>query len=226
MRSVARSHLTDDGERGHQPEAADQEGAFLAGQAVVGLAGDVAQHEAVLGQLGGDGVDGVLHPLVGSGEEAEQGGEQRGGVERVGVVVLAEDAAVADAVSEDVGADLLGGLGPGLLECGGRRGSRPVWRPGPGRPSPSASTTRSVGVSRGLPRFPGPAGARRRWRPRPGTARGATGVGAGVGYGGCAAGSSRVPLRRRRSGAGRTRRSRSVPGGRPRSRTARLGSSR
>ena len=38
--------------------------------------------------------------------------QQRGGVQRVGLVVLAQDAPVVDAVSEDVGLDLVGGVPP------------------------------------------------------------------------------------------------------------------
>ena len=100
----------------HQPERADQEGALLARQSVVGLVGAVAHHEPVLGQLLGDRGDRVAHPLVGARQEAEQRGQQGRGVEGVGVVVLAEDAAVADAVGEDVLLDLVGDRGPFLLE--------------------------------------------------------------------------------------------------------------
>ena len=44
------AHLSDDGQRGHQPERADQEGALLSGQPVVGFVGPVAQDEVVLRQ--------------------------------------------------------------------------------------------------------------------------------------------------------------------------------
>ena len=47
--------LADLGERAHEPERADRERPLLAGQAVVGLLDLVAQHEAVDGQLVGDG---------------------------------------------------------------------------------------------------------------------------------------------------------------------------
>ena len=90
----------------------------LPGQAVVGLVGAVAQHEAVLGQLVGDRDDARQQPLVVAGKEPEDRGEERRGVERVGVVVLAEDAAVADAACEDVLADRVGRLLPGRLELG------------------------------------------------------------------------------------------------------------
>src|SRR3954468_22859345 len=46
--------LADERPRAHQPERADEERALLARQAVVGLAGAVAQDEAVLGQVVGD----------------------------------------------------------------------------------------------------------------------------------------------------------------------------
>ena len=96
--------LADDRERGDEPERADEERALLARQAVVGLVGAVAQDEAVLGQLVGDRQHARAQPLVVAGQEAEDRGQQRRGVERVGVVVLAQHAALVDAVLEDVGA--------------------------------------------------------------------------------------------------------------------------
>ena len=127
LHQVARLlQLADDRERGDEPERADEERALLAREAVVGLVGAVAEHEAVLGQLLGDRVDRRAQPLVVGGEEAEDRGEQHRGVERVGLVVLAQDAAVADAVLEDVGADLLGGRAPLCRLLAGRRGSRPA----------------------------------------------------------------------------------------------------
>ena len=56
--------LADDRQRGHQPERADQEAPLLARQAVVGLAGPVAQHEAVLGQVVGDREHALVQALV------------------------------------------------------------------------------------------------------------------------------------------------------------------
>ena len=49
-----------------------------------------------------------MDALVLSGEEANERDQQRRGVERIGLVVLAEDAALRDALGEDVGADLVG----------------------------------------------------------------------------------------------------------------------
>jgi hypothetical protein len=46
------------------------------------------------------------------GQEAEDRGEEGGGVERVGVVVLAQDASPVDAVLEDVVLDLVGDPAP------------------------------------------------------------------------------------------------------------------
>ena len=89
--------LADDHERRDQPERADEERALLAGHPVVGLVGPVAQHEAVLGELVGDRQDAGVQPLVGAGQEPEVRRQQGRGVERVGVVVLAEHAAVAHA---------------------------------------------------------------------------------------------------------------------------------
>ena len=74
-------------------------------QAVVGLVDPVAEDEAVLGQLLGDRPDRGAHPRVVRGQEADQRDQQGGGVERVGVVVLAEDA-VAHSALEDLLADL------------------------------------------------------------------------------------------------------------------------
>ncbi len=94
LHQVARPlQLADDRERRDQPERADQERALLAGQAVVGLVGAVAQDEAVLGQVVGDRVSTRrAQPLVVAGQEAEDRRQQRRGVERVGVVVLAQHA--------------------------------------------------------------------------------------------------------------------------------------
>ena len=109
LHQVARAlELADDRQRGDEPERADQERALLARQAVVGLARAVAQDEAVLGQLVGDREHAGPQALVVAGQEAEERRQQRRGVERVGRVVLAQHAAVVDAVLEDVGLDLLG----------------------------------------------------------------------------------------------------------------------
>ena len=105
-------HLTDDGESRDQPVRADQEGSFLARQAVVGLVGSVAEHEPVLGQLLLDRIDCVAQALVAAGQETEQRGQQGRGVECVGVVVLAEHTALADAVGQDVLPDLVGRRAP------------------------------------------------------------------------------------------------------------------
>ena len=105
--------VADDRQRRHEPERADQEAALLARQAVVGLVGAVTQHETVLGQVVGDRLDALSQALVVTWEEAEERRQQRRRVERVRVVVLAQHA-VAHAVLEDVGLDLVGGGAPGL----------------------------------------------------------------------------------------------------------------
>ena len=64
IRSRARCSLADDRQRRDEPERADQEAALLARQAVVGLVGAVAQHEAVLGQVVGDRLDALAQALV------------------------------------------------------------------------------------------------------------------------------------------------------------------
>ena len=135
IRSRARACSPTIAERRHQPERADEERPLLAREAVVGLVGAVAQDEAVLGELVGDGVDGRAQALVRAGQEAEDRREQRRGVEGVGVVVLAQRPGLRDAVLEDVGADLLGGRAARWPAAPGRRGSRRAWRPGRGPPS-------------------------------------------------------------------------------------------
>ena len=132
------------------------------------------------------------------------------------VVVLAEDAALVDAVLEDVGLDLA--------------------RPSPRQVAASSRSPRmSASLARAVQRDP--AHQLRRdvvlrlaarlpdalvgLAPDRGRAlglrlrRSATAAAAAAGCAGCAAGSSRAPRRRRRSGAGRRRRCRSAPGARP-----------
>ena len=78
----------------------------------------------MLGELVGDREHGRADPLVVGGQEADQRDQQGGGVERVGLVVLAEDAAVADAVVEDVLLDPVGLGAPALGPLRGRRAPR------------------------------------------------------------------------------------------------------
>ena len=85
--------LADLEQRRDEPERADQEGPLLAGEAVVGLLGAVAEHEAVLGQLLGDRQHRRAAALVALGQEADERDQQVRGVERLGLVVLGEDAA-------------------------------------------------------------------------------------------------------------------------------------
>ena len=80
-------------------------------EAIIGFAGDVAEHETVLSQVIGDRQHALTQHFVIGRQEAEDRGQQRGGIEGICVVVLAEDAA-ADAVLEDVSADLLCGCTP------------------------------------------------------------------------------------------------------------------
>ena len=126
--------LADDRQRRDEPERADQEASLLAGQAVVGLAGAVAEHEAVLCQIIGDRVDRLAQPFVVAGQEAEDRRQQRRCVERVCVVVLTEDA-ILDAAVEDVGLDLVGGRAPLGLELGFPARSRPAWTLGRAPPN-------------------------------------------------------------------------------------------
>ena len=184
--------LADDRERGHEPERADEERPLLAGQAVVGLVGAVAQDEPVLGQLVVDRQDARAQPLVVARQEAEDRGQER----RRRRARRSRSAGAArparDAVLEDVGADLVRGRAPSRPAAPGRRGSRPAWRRGRGRPSTSASRTRSAAARRAPPRSPGRARARRAWRTRPATGRSATAAAAAAG---CAACGSRIESR-------------------------------
>ena len=66
----------------------------------------------MLGELVLDRQHARTQPLVVARKESEDRGEERGGVERVGRVVLAQHATLVDAVLEDVGADLLRDRGP------------------------------------------------------------------------------------------------------------------
>ena len=109
--------LADDRERRDEPEGADQERPLLARKPVVGLVGPVPQDEAVLGEVVRDRQHRRVQGRVVVGKEAEDRREQRRRVERIGLVVLAKHA-VAGAVLEDVGPDLLGGRAPLLLQAG------------------------------------------------------------------------------------------------------------
>ncbi len=155
--------LADLRERRDEPEGADQEGALLAAQAVVGLLDHVAEDEPVAGQVLGDRLDRVANARVVGTQEAEQRDQEGGGVEGVGLVVLAEDA-VANAALEDLLAHALGRRPPLLGDlhrsrCRGRGGRR-----GRPRPRSSASRRRSDAARRATPRSPGRDGARRRSR--------------------------------------------------------------
>ena len=59
---------------------------------------------------------GFSQAIVVAGQEPEQGRQQQGRIQRVGLVVLAQDAPLADTVLEDVRADLIGDSLPVLLE--------------------------------------------------------------------------------------------------------------
>ena len=61
-------------------------------EAVVGLLRPVAEREAVLGEILRDGEHGGAQALVVGRKEPEDRRQERGGVERVGCVVLTEDA--------------------------------------------------------------------------------------------------------------------------------------
>ena len=72
----------------------------------------IAQHEFVFGELVSDGKHRGSYPLVAGRQETYQRDQQDGGVQGGGVVVLAEHAALVDAVRADLGVDLIGGAPP------------------------------------------------------------------------------------------------------------------
>jgi hypothetical protein len=105
--------LADFGQGRDQPERADRERALFAGKSVVGLVHLVAQHQAMLGEFVGDGQHGGADPRIIRGQEPQQRHQQRRRVQRGGVVVLAEHAAVVERVRADVRVYFVGGLAPG-----------------------------------------------------------------------------------------------------------------
>ena len=150
--------LADLRQRRHQPERADQEGPLLAVQSVVGLLRSVAQHQAVLGQLVADRPHGRAHAFVLGREEADERHQQVGGVERVCVVVLAEDAALSTPRSR-MSARISSATPASVRRARARRGVRRVARRGPSRPSTSTSRRRSGAARRAPPRSPDRAAA-------------------------------------------------------------------
>jgi hypothetical protein len=110
--------FSDDRQSRNEPERADQECALLAGEAVVGFVGLVAEDEPVLGQLLGYGQDCLVQAIVVPRQEAEERRQQRRGVQRIGVVVLSQHSAIAHATRKDVLPDLVRRGGPGRLQVG------------------------------------------------------------------------------------------------------------
>jgi hypothetical protein len=94
-----------------QPERAQQEGPFVARQAVMS---EVAVRQAALvGQACRDGVDGRLHPRVVAGQEAGDRQHQAGCVEILAAERLGEGTGLlVPAVLQDGGADLVAGQRP------------------------------------------------------------------------------------------------------------------
>src|SRR5215471_7725636 len=99
--------LSHDRKSGHEPERADDERSLLPGESIVGLVGAVTQDKAVLCQLLGNGKNRVPQALVVMRKEFEVSGQQRRGVERIRLIVLAQHASITDTMSEDVRPDLV-----------------------------------------------------------------------------------------------------------------------
>ena len=105
---VRARELADLDERRDEPERADRERSLGAAQAVVGLGRPVAEHEPVDRELVRDREHRGPDARVVRRQEADERHQQHGGVERRGLVVLAEDAALIDGVGADVRPDLVG----------------------------------------------------------------------------------------------------------------------
>src|SRR5262245_22701832 len=105
--------LADDRQSRDEPERADQERAFLARESVVGLVRLVTEHVSVLGELVGDCKDGRPQALILRWKEPKQRRQEDRRIQRIGVVVLSEDAATVDSMLEDVCLDLVSGVLPG-----------------------------------------------------------------------------------------------------------------
>ena len=203
--------LADLDERRHQPERADGERAFLARQPVVGLLDAVAQHQPVDGELVGDRQHRGADPRVVGRQEAQQRHQQERRVQRVGVVVLREHAALVEGVGADVGVDLVGRRSPALGQL--------VLLPDAGQRAPRSAATQHItldevkccGLAAHLPDAAvGLAPVLDRaldlpFEDRPDAARRA----GRATWCGCRP--SRAPRPTRRAGAGRRRRCRSAP---------------
>src|SRR5262249_1851527 len=105
-------YLADLHQRRDQPEGADGECPLFAAKAVVSLLDAVAEHQAVLGELVGDGHHGGSDPLVLWRQEPDQGDEKDRGVKCCGLVMLDEDAALVDSALADLGVHLVSRLAP------------------------------------------------------------------------------------------------------------------
>ena len=174
----------------------------------------------MLGELVGDRQHRRPHALVVGGQEADQRDQQQRGVERVGLVVLAEDAALADAALEDLGLHRVRLRSPARRRARSR--PRLAGEPGGAVERDPAHQLRGDVVLGLAARLPDPLvglvpgrdrgldlledDRRHVARARP---RGSSS--------GCR--SSRAGRRRRRSGAGRRRRCRSAPAATRRSRS-------
>ena len=85
----------------------------------------VAQDQAVLGQLVGDGQHGGLDRARRRGQEPHDGQQQQRGVQVVGLVVLAEHAPFRHVLGQHVGLDLVGASPPPFGALARRRVRRP-----------------------------------------------------------------------------------------------------
>src|SRR5712692_10850855 len=106
---------TDHRERVREPEAAGQERAFLAGQAVVDPLRPVPQHEPVHHELALDGFDGADDARMGRRQESDLRQQQQRRIEVVRTIGLHEGVAgFAEAALADLVADFLPQRAPAL----------------------------------------------------------------------------------------------------------------
>ena len=153
-----------------------------------------------------------------AGRKRTSGISRQRGVERVGVVVLDEDAALVDAVLADVGVDLVGGRLPALGALVVLAQAREARAAVAGDPAHDLRRREVLGLAAHLPDAAvGLAPVRDRVLDL--LARGsATSTRAARRATSCAGRSSRAARPRRRAAAGRRRRCRPAPAARPRSR--------
>ena len=164
--------LADDRKRRHEPEGADQERALLAREAVVGLVRSCsAGRSRPPSALPRSPARLAFRRSSSPGRKPKIAASSVEASSASAPVVLAQDAAVVDAVRRGCPRESRRRPRPTSPARPDRRGSRPASPPDRARPSTSASKRRSAAACRAPPRSPGRARARPSLRTRPGSAR-------------------------------------------------------